>query len=254
MSNINVYTDDRLFAEGGIFYASQENFPALKILFHHDDLSAGVNTSFLSRVGSVVLTPASAGFTKDATGMYGTADATAPILSGTLPVVGDGHAVTVFTGTIEQAANRGVGFGKVSTDDGMEIRGDDNGYISIDGGTKYLQSNVLSNDIGAVSYPFDGCMSLYGDKANNEARKFAANTDCTYAGSSNKDTGNVGSINQTWDDFFPDVVIPQSSSFRVRQLMLFSFTNVPVLADIETATRWMVANPDRVYPSWAGKV
>ena len=248
-TSIDVFTNPNHFKKGGKWSCHAADvatkFPGCKMLMHQDDLTSG-DTEWVDRVAGLVLTDSTA-FTKTASGIYPTSTSSVSVTTGALPIVGANDAVMLIEGIFTNAGAV-TKFGEDGVDGpGMGVSGNNASYI-IEGAAYYL-SDTLS---AAPTYPASGAMSLHFDLAGAEARKQFANAAGTEIGTSVKNgVGSVGTI-ASLSAFDSDTVqLMSGGSSATRLIALWVFSN-PV-TDAAIATKWMAANPGKLYPGWAGK-
>lgn len=244
---INVFTDSAKFS--GIWSNETSkvvsNFPACKMLFVASDITTGA-TTWTDRVAGLVLNAqASTVFTNGTYGGYGIVAS----VTGTMPVIGDLYPVLIWTGRTNGTAVS-VRVGDSTTGAAVELYGSDAGYVSADL-TNYVNVNSV-----APPYPFDGCMSLYADTdATNQVYKQFASTDNSSIVTANKTGVDGGSgVNATFGTLVNTVALPSAATSGAKMVALFCFTTPPTFAEINSACKWMAANPTKLYPGFAGMV
>ena len=240
-----VYSSSSEHASGK-WYPSAANFPACKLLLHQNDIVNGA-TTWTDRISQLVITNTT-GFVKDANGVVPAAGG-AQTITGPLPAMGTKQFVLMASGMFN--ASNAIEIGDLGSGPGIGMKTGGGEYIIRDG-SNYIASAAVGTP---PSFTLNGCLSLHADtSASNEARKTWASQDGTESTSAVAGA-KTGTIAGNWTAFPNIIVLPTNagaSNMRFTIIALFAFTNAPSAPEVVIATKWMAANPGKLYPRWAG--
>lgn len=248
-----------LFAAGGPFEPTQQNFPALRHRFARDCLTGFVSgtdyTSMTDSVGGVVVT-CNKGYTAvDAnTFSRGGSLSGAFSLSKAFDVAGDTSPIVLATGSFAATLKSICIVSNPAAGVGMYVGAADAtlGYVVIN-----------ATDYATIATPtsITGTQTFWGTAAVNapvdgRCFNFSGNASAFYTAAGTVTHPNNG-LNDTWPAF-PHELVGNEVNFAIpltvnyTGIYLLYFEEYPGDALLQAGAKWMGANPGKVFPGFAG--
>lgn len=243
------YNDDSLAAD----------FPAAKIIFHHDDFTSGA-TTWVARKGDITANLAAAAV-KDAAGVYTTVTNSVSSITGTMPTLADKYVVAVAIGNLQtNSASVGVSgtFGSATTGPGLTVTG-----IATDNNPASLNSPpTLTGSITALNADpgREACQVAYWDMVDTSspliARALASSLSTDQAipngTATTTSTGQVVLGAALDSAMLFTALAANNDGRRVKVLALFEFSTSLTLAEIQVACAEM-ARTGELYAGWRNR-